>query len=82
MLFLRLLRFSRPVQGDAMIDRKPPAIFRASLEVALVQLLITLKEAEDYLDKGEDLAAIGTLVTLDDLVADLNAALRLYRRNR
>lgn len=65
-----------------MTDRKPPAIFRATLEVALVQLLMTLREAQEYLDKGEDLAAIGTLVTLDDLVADLNAALRLYRRNR
>ena len=65
-----------------MTDRKPPAIFRATLEVALVQLLMTLREAQDYLDEGEDLAAIGTLVTLDDLVADLNAALRLYRRNR
>lgn len=65
-----------------MTDRKPPAIFRATLEVALVHLLMTLREAQDYLDKDEDLAAIGTLVTLDDLVADLNAALRLYRRNR
>lgn len=65
-----------------MNSRKPPAIFRAALEVALVQLLMTLTEAQEYLDKGEDLAAIGTLVTLDDLVADLNAALRLYRRNR
>jgi len=65
-----------------MTDRKPPAIFRATLEVALVQLIVTLKEAEGYLDAGQDLAAIGTLVSLDDLVADLNAALRLYRRNR
>ena len=65
-----------------MTDRKPPAIFRATLEVALVQLLFTLKEAQEYFDKGEDLAAIGTLIALDDLVADLNAALRLYRRNR
>ncbi|MGH9808303.1 MAG: hypothetical protein ACRD9W_13770 [Terriglobia bacterium] len=65
-----------------MTDRKPPALFRAALEVALVQLLMTLKEAQAYLDAGEDLAAIGTLVTLDDPVADLNAALRLYRRNR
>jgi len=65
-----------------MTDRKPPAIFRASLEVALVQLLMRLKEAQEYLDKGDDRAAIGTLVTLDELVADLNAALRLYRRNQ
>lgn len=65
-----------------MTDCKPPALFRAALEVALVQLIATLTEAQDYLDKGEDLAAIGTLVALDDLVADFNAALRLYRRNR
>ena len=64
------------------MTRKPPALFRSALEIALVQLATTLKEAQDYLDKGEDLAAIGTLITLDDLVADLNAALRLYRRNR
>ena len=65
-----------------MTDRKPPALFRAALEVALAQLIATLKEAQNYLGNGEDLAAIGTLVTLDELVADLNAALRLYRRNR
>ena len=65
-----------------MTNRKPPAIFRTALNVALVQLIVTLKEAEEYLDAGEDLAAIGTLVNLDELVADLNAALRLYRRNR
>lgn len=45
--------------------------------IALVALILTLKEAEEHLDKGEDLAAIGTLVGLDELVADLNAALRL-----
>jgi len=65
-----------------MTDRKPPAIFRTTLEIALVQLLTTLQEAQDYLEKGEDLAAIGTLIALDEQVADLNAALRLYRRNR
>ena len=65
-----------------MNSRKPPEIFRTTLNIALLQLLMTLKEAQGYLDAGEDLAAIGTLVTLDELVADLNAALRLYRRNR
>jgi len=65
-----------------MTNRKPPEIFRTTLNVALVALLVTLKEAEAYLDAGQDLAAIGTLTSLDDLVADLNAALRLYRRNR
>ena len=65
-----------------MSDRKPPAIFRTTLEIALVQLLTTLQEAQEYLDKGEDLAAIGTMIALDEQVADLNAALRLYRRSR
>ncbi len=65
-----------------MTDRRRPALFRAALNSALVQLITTLKEAQDYLDADEDLAAIGTLITLDELVADLNAALRLYRINR
>lgn len=65
-----------------MTDGKPPAIFPSALEVALVQLSMTLKEAQDYLEADEDLAAIGTLIALDEQVADLNAALRLYRRNR
>ena len=65
-----------------MTHRKPPALFCAALEVALAQLSVTLKEAQDHLDKGEDFAAVGTLTTLDELVADLNVALRLYRRNR
>lgn len=65
-----------------MNSRQPPALFRTALNIALVQLIVTLKEAEGYLDAGEDLAAIGTLTMLDELVADLNAALRLYRRNR
>jgi hypothetical protein len=65
-----------------MTNRKPPEIFRTTLNIALLQLLMTLKEAQGYLDGGEDLAAIGTLIPLDELVADLNAALRLYRRNR
>lgn len=65
-----------------MSDIKPPAIFRSALAVAIAQLHLTLTEAQEYLDKGQDLAAIGTLITLDEQVADLNAALRLYQRNR
>ncbi len=65
-----------------MTDRKPPAIFRSALAVAIAQLHHTLSEAQQYLDKGQDLAAIGSLLTLDEQVADLNAALRLYRRNQ
>jgi hypothetical protein len=56
--------------------------FRTAFDIALDQLIVTLKEAQDYLGTGQALAAIGTLINLDDLVADLNAALRLYRRNR
>jgi hypothetical protein len=82
MLRLRPLCHRRRIRGEAMTDRKPPALFRATLEVALVQLLSTLKEAQAYLDTGQDLAAIGTLIALDEQVADLNAALRLYRRNQ
>lgn len=65
-----------------MSDRKAPAIFRSALAVAVAQLHQTLSEAQQYLENGQDLAAIGTLVTLDEQVADLNAALRLYRRNQ
>jgi hypothetical protein len=65
-----------------MNTRPPSETFRAAFNIALGQLVVTLKEAQDYLDRGQDLAAIGTLTSLDDLIADLNAALRLYRRNR
>ena len=63
-----------------MTDRKPPALFRTTVEIALVQLLATLKEAQDYLDKGEDLAAIGTLVySWPDAYEKARAADRIVR---
>lgn len=56
----------------------PSEPFRAVFDLSLDALILTLKEAQDYLDGGNDLAAIGTLCTLDSHVADLNAALRLF----
>jgi hypothetical protein len=64
-----------------MTDNTKSEIFRAALEAALKQLSTTLNEAQSYLDDGQDLATIGTLISLDEQVADLNAALRLFRRN-
>jgi hypothetical protein len=63
-----------------MADNTKSAIFRVALEAALQELITTLREAQEYLHNGKDLATIGTLVSLDDQVADLNAALRLFRR--
>lgn len=63
-----------------MTDNTKTEIFRAALDAALRQLSSTLREAQEYLEKGEDLAAIGTLISLDEQVADLNAAFRLFRR--
>jgi hypothetical protein len=63
----------------------PSEPFRAVFDLSLDALIVTLKEAQDYLGAGNDLAAIGTLRTLDSQIADLNAALRLFiatkRRN-
>jgi hypothetical protein len=56
----------------------PSEPFRAVFDLSLDALIVTLKEAQDYLGGGKDLAAIGTLRTLDSQVADLNAALRLF----
>lgn len=63
-----------------MTENSKSEIFRAALDAALRQLVMTLREAQEYLEHGEDLAAIGTLVSLDEQVADLNAAFRLFRR--
>ena len=54
--------------------------FRAAFDVALDEFITTLKEAQDYLGGGSDLAAIGTLVLFDEQVEDVKAALRLFRR--
>ena len=54
-----------------MTDNTKSEIFRAALEAALKQLSTTLNEAQSYLDDGQDLATIGTLISLDEQVADL-----------
>lgn len=40
-----------------------------------------LGEATDYLDQGEHLAALGTLIPFDDHAEDVKAAIRLFRRD-
>ena len=56
--------------------------FRAVFDLALNRLIVTLREAQDYLATGNDLAAIGTLHCLDELHADIQAALRLFKNRR
>jgi hypothetical protein len=46
---------------------------------AIDQLTRLLSEARGYLEAGENRAAIGTLVSFDDQVEDLRAAIRLLR---
>lgn len=46
---------------------------------AIDQLVVLLTEARAYLEAGEILAAIGTLVTFDEQAEDLRAAMRLLR---
>ena len=54
--------------------------FRAAFDFSLNEFIRTLKEAQDYLGGGDDLAAIGTLVLFDEQAEDVKAALRLFRR--
>lgn len=56
--------------------------FRQAFDLTLDALIVTLKEAQEYLGAGEDGAAIGTLIALEDQYADLQAALRLFRSHR
>jgi hypothetical protein len=56
--------------------------FRAVFDLALDRHIRNLQEAQKYLDSGNDLAAIGTLHNLDELHADVGAALRLFRNRR
>ncbi len=60
---------------DPVIDA-----YRCAFDFALDALITTLKEAQEYLGKGEDFAAIGTLVIFDERVEDLKAARRLFIR--
>ena len=43
---------------------------------AINQLVALLAEARTYLDQGETLAALGTLVMFDDHAEDVRAAIR------
>lgn len=52
--------------------------FRRAFGFALDNLIVRLKEAQDYLGGGNDMAAIGTLTDIQDRFADLTAALRLF----
>ena len=54
--------------------------FRAALDFALDEFITTLKEAQDYLGGGDDLAAIGTLLLFDQQAEDVKSALRLFSR--
>jgi stage V sporulation protein SpoVS len=48
-------------------------------ESAINQLVALLTEARSYLEQGNNLAAIGTLIMFDDQSEDLRAAIRLLR---
>lgn len=54
--------------------------FRAAFDCALDEFIRTLKEAQDYLGGGDDLAAIGALLLFDQQGEDVKAALRLFSR--
>ena len=56
--------------------------YRRTFDFALDSLIVTLKEAQDYLGGGQDNAAIGTMVGIDEQYADMQAALRLFRNSR
>lgn len=53
--------------------------YRSAFDFALAKLIDTLKEAQEYLGEGYDLAAIGTMAMFDDRADDMKAALRLFR---
>ena len=52
--------------------------FRRAFDIALANLIISLKEAQDYLGTGNDLASIGTLTDIDERFGDFKAAMRLF----
>lgn len=56
--------------------------FRRAFDLALDNLIVTLKEAQDYLGSSQDLAAIGTLIDIDERFGDFKAALRLFINSR
>jgi hypothetical protein len=56
--------------------------FRRAFDFSLDSLIVALKEAQDYLGVGNDLAAIGTLIDIDERFGDFKAALRLFINSR
>jgi hypothetical protein len=56
--------------------------FRAVFDMALDRPITTLTEAQSYLDGGNNFAAIGTLHNFDELHADIQAALWLFKNRR
>jgi len=52
--------------------------YRTAFDFALTNLIDMLKEAQEYLGDGYDLAAIGTMTAFDARAADLKAALHLF----
>ncbi len=60
-------------------DQQILLTYRSAFDFALAGLIDTLKEAQEYLSEGYDLAAIGTMTMFDDRSEDMKAALRLFR---
>jgi len=60
-------------------DQRVLQTYRSAFDFALAKLIDTLKEAQEYLGEGYDLAAIGTMAAFDDRAADMKAALHLFR---
>lgn len=56
--------------------------FRRTFDCTLDNLIVALKEAQDYLGTGNDLAAIGTLIDIEEGFGDFKAALRLFINSR
>jgi len=68
-----------PGKERAMTKLADP-LHTLALSVTIDVLRGTLGEAIDYLDQDEHLAALGTLILLDDQIEDVKAAIRLFRR--
>lgn len=56
--------------------------FRAVFDLSLDRLVTTLRVAQEDLNAGNDLAAIGALHNFEELHADVKAALRLFKSRR
>ena len=56
-------------------------IHALALSATIDVLRRLIGEATDYLDQGEHLAALGTLIPFEDHAEDVKAAIRLFRRD-